>query len=475
MTSSTNIRFTSPCVLADMPSDTPVLLAFSGGADSSALLAILAEDSRERGYPLFAAHLNHLIRGEEAERDEQFCRDLASRLGVRFISERIDVPALARASGESLEAEAREQRYRFLERTMRDNSIPILVTAHHADDQTESILLHVLRGSGIAGLRGIAPCRSFGKGGDLFLVRPLLHTEKSDLLAYCEENRIPFVTDSTNGDTSYLRNALRASVTPRLKELQPRLCDVISRLSSAAAEADSLIEDGARDILGRCERGRIPLAELSRAHAALRSRVLAIAFDESVGGSLERTHIDALLSLAERAIPHSSVSLPGGSAARIEGGALVFSGKAESCSHADFDIPLRIGEFSVDGGAIINIEEYMGRDARRTPHRLSLILYTDGDTSGMHLRPRRAGDTIRVGGMGKRIKKLMNEKKLPLDIRDRLPLLLDGDEVLWVPSAAVCDRLRVAKKEEGARCFLISIKFENNDLTYKSEVFNEKE
>ena len=247
MKSAYKISYVSPHSLASLPKSTPVLLAFSGGADSSALFSLLVQDSKIKGYPLYAAHFNHGIRGEEAERDAEFCQNVAKQFDVPFFLGSADVPALARAHGNSIEQEAREQRYAFFEKIMREHHIPILVTAHHADDQVETVLLHLLRGSGVNGLAGIKEHRIFC--GDLHIVRPLLRAEKSDILAYCKENGVDFVTDSTNDDTAYARNFIRSELTPRMRELQPNLSMVFARLSRSAADADDFVSCEARKFI----------------------------------------------------------------------------------------------------------------------------------------------------------------------------------------------------------------------------------
>ena len=142
MKTKNKILYVSPYILANLPKETPVLLAFSGGADSSALLSLLAEDSIKNGFSLSVAHFNHQIRGEEAERDARFCEGEAEKYNLPFYLGSADVPALAKDHKNSLENEAREQRYAFFEKVMRENGIQILVTAHHAEDNTETVLLH---------------------------------------------------------------------------------------------------------------------------------------------------------------------------------------------------------------------------------------------------------------------------------------------------------------------------------------------
>ena len=159
MNMENKISYRSPKIIANLRENEPVLLAFSGGADSSALLHLLVNDARENGFTVHAAHFNHGIRGDEAERDASFCKSVAEKYGIPFHLEKGDVPSLARSHKNSIEQEAREQRYAFFEKVMRENGIRLLLTAHHAEDNIESILLHTLRGSGIAGLCGIKELR----------------------------------------------------------------------------------------------------------------------------------------------------------------------------------------------------------------------------------------------------------------------------------------------------------------------------
>ena len=186
---STETKFTAPHILSGMLANTPILLALSGGADSSALLFMLCEYCKKSGAPLAVAHVNHMIRGEDAERDRDFCRSLAKKLGLPFYLLEADVPALAREHKRGLEEEARITRYEFFEKVMRENSIPLLATAHNATDNAETVIFNLTRGSGLHGMCGIPPTREFSGGR---IIRPLLKMSKDEILAFCRENGIPF-------------------------------------------------------------------------------------------------------------------------------------------------------------------------------------------------------------------------------------------------------------------------------------------
>ncbi len=453
-----NSIFVSPQALASLPQSTPVLIAYSGGADSSALLYLLKEDSILNGYKLYAAHFNHQIRGEEAERDAKFCKSTCEALDIPFFLGTADIPTLAKVNGNSIETEAREQRYAFFERVMQENGIPILVTAHHAEDQIESIMLHILRGSGIAGLCGIVPCRIFAN--EFFLVRPLLNSQKEDILSYCKENVIDFVSDSTNSDTCYARNFIRAELTPKMRELQPNLSGVFERIASSVKEANDFIDTSARNLFENEFKKEISLSKFNELHTALKARVIMLEFENySNGASLESTHVKSIISLCKKAEPHSSISLPNMISAKIEGNCLVFAPDKEIEEVEDFDVPFAIQKMELPNGIIIKIE----KNPTQNPSDTDVFLDVKCDiiNNDMHFRSKKEGDVIFSGKMNKKVKKLISEKKIPLERRKKLPLLVCKDEILWIPTVAVCDRIKKDKIDTCVDFLRITINFED--------------
>ena len=439
MSEKSSILYVSPHALASLDCNESALVAFSGGADSVALLHVMSEDAKKRGYTLYVAHFNHKIRGEDAERDAEFCRAKAEKYGLPFFLGEADVPALAKQNGNSLEMEAREQRYSFFEKIMREHNIPLLVTAHHADDNIETVLLHILRGSGTAGLCGITPHRDFAT--DLHLCRPMLRATKREILDFCSDNGLSYVTDATNDDTTYERNAIRKDVVPTLRSLRPNLADVFTRLGENAAETEDFMTETARRFIEReCQPSCIPITSLNCVHTALRAKVLSMVFEETSGTSLEHVHIRALIMLAERGIPHSSVSLPEQMRAVIENDALCFVPDQKEKTEINYTQELREGELSPCEGVKIKIERYSAQKKERNPN--SLLIAPSVFFSGAYFRPKRDGDSVCVRNINKKVKKLFNEKKVPLNVREKLPILVRDDEILWIPGIAVCDRLR---------------------------------
>ena len=229
-------EFKAPHLLSKLKPDTPILIGLSGGADSSALLLMLKIYSEQSGAKIYAAHLNHGIRGAEADRDEQFCEKLARSLDIEFFSIKLNIPKIARESGESIESAARRERYDFFNRIMLERSIPILATAHNADDNLETVIFNLTRGSGLSGLCGIPDSRPTENG---IVIRPILSMEKKDIVEFCKKNNINYVTDSTNADNDYTRNKIRNQIIPLLKEINSGVIKNTSRATESLKE-DSL-------------------------------------------------------------------------------------------------------------------------------------------------------------------------------------------------------------------------------------------
>ncbi|MBQ9719006.1 MAG: tRNA lysidine(34) synthetase TilS, partial [Clostridia bacterium] len=189
-----------------------VIAAYSGGADSSCLLHHLVRWCAGNGVTLAAAHVNHGIRGEDADRDERFCRETCGKLQVPLYVLREDVPALAAQSGRGLEETARSVRYSFFDRVSKELTgspdAAVVATAHNADDHLETVVFNLLRGSGTRGLSGIDPLR------DGRFVRPLICDTGAEIRRWCENHRVPYVTDATNADTDYTRNFIRHNIVP---------------------------------------------------------------------------------------------------------------------------------------------------------------------------------------------------------------------------------------------------------------------
>ena len=304
----------SPSELAEMPGEKRAVLGFSGGPDSTAVFDILLRT----GFEVTAVHIDHMIRDEEAERDADFCRGFAESRGARFILFREDVPAEAGQRRRGLEETAREIRYSRLSEVMDRLGIPLLVTAHNADDNAETVLFNIARGCSARGGAGIPPVRDLPGGGKL--VRPALGIPKKALLGYCLENRLDFVTDSSNGDPSYSRNRIRLRVIPELTALNGRFLSAAGAFSESLREDCDYLDGLAAAFLS--ENPHAGPAELSALPAPVSKRVIALAARRA-GAFPERRHIAAIHS-ALTAGRSYSVTLPGSVKATVGRDGLTF-------------------------------------------------------------------------------------------------------------------------------------------------------
>ncbi len=445
----------TPQSLAGMPADTPVLLALSGGADSSALLHILNAQRTQAPYPLFLAHVDHGIRGEEAARDREFCKSLAARYGLQIFVLNADIPALARERGQGIEETARAARYEYFAKLMREEGIPILVTAHHADDHLETVLFHLSRGSGSRGLCGIRRVRPFGDG---VLVRPLLSVTRADVLEYCRAQGISYVTDSTNADLAFTRNRLRAEVTPVLSSLFPQLYSHVRALSASLAEDEDCLGSMAEDFFKtHITPYGIPLRALRSLPPAIAKRVLLL-WTQQPCGALERVHLEALMALISGETPDAEVALPGAMCALDRCGMLCLTPKADTAL-TPYHIPFCEGEVTLPQTGIRILVQKIENAGKI--HNLSTRTYIiltepfDIISKDIFWRNRQEGDRLYMGGMHRKLRKLYRAYGIPGSWSRFLPVLCQNDEILWAPPAGASDSVRTPM--DGESGYLLQI------------------
>ncbi len=467
-----------------LPDAPAYLVALSGGADSRLLLELSVrallerEPGAEVGKRIMAAHLHHGIRGEEADRDEAFCRRLCQELGVPLVVEHADVPALAAESGDSLETVARSARYDFFVRTMTAHGIPTLLTAHHADDNLETVLDRLLRGSGTRGMGGIPPVRTIGHlpdGTPMTVIRPLLEWSKADILTACADRGLHYVTDSTNLEIAYTRNRLRHTVIPALEDLAGNGIPqrAATRLTRAAREDEDclmgLAEAQTADDLSP-EGDGLWLDRLQGRHPAIAKRMMTILYERVTEkanppdgrGTLSAAHLEALCDLIQKGIPESSLNLPRSMEARIRGDWLYIR-PADAFLPASPAEPilLSVGYTRWGQHATVLVEASPTPLSPMDGEKVWASAVFPADLPlPLLARNREAGDEILSHGMHKKLKKLLCDKNIPPHLRDRIPLIcLPNGTPLWYPAAAFRDGYPAPKK--GA-CLRITVFVETN-------------
>lgn len=379
-----------------------VIVGLSGGADSVSLLDSLIELKSEYDLTIYAAHLNHMLRGAEADSDEAFVRRLCGEKSIEVFCERADIRRLAREKKISEELCGREVRYEMFERLSRRLNAKI-ATAHTASDNAETVIFNLTRGAGISGLSGIAPKRDN-------IIRPLIYVNRAEVEAYCAENALDFVTDSTNLSDDYTRNKLRHSVIPVLKELNPDFESAVIRECETLREVNSFLEIKADDALAAAltENGfdRKTLLALPK---AVRTEALCRLFKEN---GVQPDY--KLISLVDSIIKSGgAVNLGNGARAVSKQSTLRFITDEGTEQFSEI-------ELKSDTEFIYNKKQYSVKELNINKKLV--------------FRTRRAGDFIRLKnrGVSKTIKKLFNELHIPDEKRSVVMLAASGSEVFWI-------------------------------------------
>jgi len=445
----------------------------SGGADSVAMLLLLIELREKLGIVLSVVHFNHELRGKASDADEKFVAKLAAKQGLPFHAGRENVAAKARREKANLEDAARRARYAFFAHLAADGKLTKLAVAHTADDQAETVLAHILRGTGLAGLGGIHP--AWGH-----VVRPLLQIRRSALRAYLKQRKQPWREDITNRDTAKLRARIRKKLLPLVeKQFQPAVVEHLVALAEAAREDEALLDaittERASTIVQKSFAATsVQLQDLLKPLGdrapfpnsdAVRKRIVRhIVKDlKQRGGQLNADHVQSVLELAEHGENGKSLPLPGGIEVRREHDSLVFRATSGESSKSKASNPPMQFEQQIDfsGGETLievpclacvfrftNIDwpsnrgetSVMGAVLDRHSLRLPLVL-----------RSWRPGDQLRPSGHRKahKLKRLLNEKRISRWEREGWPVLTSAGVLAWArgfpvaPEFAANERTRV--------------------------------
>ena len=389
-----------------------VLCAVSGGLDSMCLLHFV---SRQEGLTVAVAHFNHRLR-ETANRDEAFVRDWCAGQGIPFLAGSGDVAVLAQTEGLSTEEAARRLRYAFLEQTAKDGGFDAILTAHHADDNAETVLLNLIRGTGTAGLAGIPQVRGN-------ILRPFLRITRTELAAYAAAHEIPHVEDETNADpNAATRNRLRLQVLPLLKEINPAAVENITAAAAVLARESEAMETLAAQVAEKArvtaESVSIPCNELLTVPDAVAERAVLQLLETAAGHrkDLSAAHVKAVLELVEWGNGGWAVALPYGLTARSTDAVLRIRREAKTETvHLLPGVPVRWGAYT-----------------------LTLLEQPEGE--GLFLREPRPGESVAVGpcapgaymtlpeARGARsIKRLCIDRRIGPQARDRLPTIYVND------------------------------------------------
>ena len=410
--------------------------AVSGGRDSMAMLHALCMIARQIPFSLTVLHVDHMLREQSAE-DADFVQRICKDWHIPCLVERVDV-AKRRQKGESLEQAARRMRYAFFARVCQANP-GVVAVAHHQEDQAETILMHLLRGTGLRGLCGMQPKRDW-------LIRPLLYTNRATIEAYIREHQIPFCEDASNADCRFTRNRIRHRLIPYLQtEFNPQIVPALARMAQNVAEDEALLDQWTQQAVSEVQwegqRGkwiRMRTQAFVDQPISVQKRLLWQALEQLGITDMRQTMMQSAIE-----------TMQSGGHARLSPQCQIWSGTyVELCMDAmPFSVvAIETGQSVQAGCGSITARVRTGSMARRMEELDANTICLDVQkltTPILTARPRRRGDKIHLKVGSKSISDVLTDRKIAHGLRDRLPVVCDGDRILWMPEVVRSDYARI--------------------------------
>lgn len=412
-----------------------IIVGLSGGPDSVCLLHILNRLKESRNLKIYAAHLNHQIRGIEAQKDALFVSELCDSLEIPVFIKSVDVPKYCEEKGLSLEEGARNIRYDMFYEIKRRTGANKIAIGHNMNDQAETVMMRIMRGTGLQGLRGIEYTRENG------IIRPILDIERKDIEAYCEQHELHPKIDQTNLESIYTRNRIRLELLPYMQEhFNSNVVESIVRLSnSMKSDGDYLDSEAmkAYDEVATLDDKAVDVnvEKLSGYHEAIQSRIIRYAIKDVLGDTnfVDQKHIEDVMQLIDTSKNGKMLNLPRGVFAYRRADSILFTleeikeDEIEYSYHVPKDGFIKIKELGIlVDSDVITIEKY------RSLKKDSSVKAVDFDKikGGITVRNRQPGDKIKLKGGTKKIKDLFIDLKIPREMRNRVPIVVDGEEVI---------------------------------------------
>jgi tRNA(Ile)-lysidine synthase len=441
-----------------------VVCAVSGGPDSVAMLHLLRDlnELQQMNWKLHVGHLNHALRGQASDEDEEFVRQLCEKLKVPFHSARADVKGEQERRKLTMEEAGREMRHAFLQKTAAEVGAQKIALAHNLDDQAETILHRILRGTGLRGLKGMAPIRVISRKQDLFAVRPLIEIERFEIEAYLKERGIAFRTDATNTDTSITRNRIRHKLLPMIEtDFNPRAKMALVKLGQTAGSFYLLLREIANEVYENTKmisgEGEVCLSveEFAKLPPAIQTLIIDRAVKTVLGRvpQLNFEHYLEIISLCGEHAYQKAIRLPRGLEARREGYILKIARpqappEALRLPKRKLKVPgktvIKKLSLEIDAelleGKIVGLKDYI-----RNKDYTEEIIDFEKLGGPLEVRLRKRGDHfVPLGSRGTtKLKKFFIDNKVPKAVRDRVPLVTDGSRIVWVVGYRIANEVKI--------------------------------
>lgn len=418
-----------------------VLVALSGGSDSVAMLHILFSLSKDLGFNLYAAHVNHRIRAE-ADADEKFVVSLCENLGIKCFTKVFDVEGYAKENSVSCELAGRKIRYEFFDEIIKENSIDKLATAHNRNDSAESILLHLIRGCGIDGMCGIPAIRNG------YIIRPVIDINKAEIEEYCRENNLSFVVDKTNFETDYTRNKIRLKIIPEIEEnINKNFINTVTENSSIFKEAKIFIDNYTNRLYEEIsDSDKLYIKKLLSEDDIIIKNTVLLHFKNCTNKNenLSAHYVNEIIKCMKNSKAPKTINLPEGISARIEYGILYFEKTLKKNVSFEYDLTCGTEYFVPECNEKIIIKEEIEIN-KNTKDKI--YFYVNGDGK-FKVRNRRNGDKFQPVGMKgtKKLSDFFTDLKIPVSKRDLTLILTYDEEIVWVVGNRVDRRFSNGEK-----------------------------
>ena len=427
------------------PAET-VVVGVSGGADSLGLLYVL-DELEEYNLKLIVSHINHGIRPEEGKRDAEFVEEIAEKLNLPFELKEVNTPEFKKGSNLSLEEAARVLRYQFFKEVLAKYGARKIATAHTLDDQAETVLMRLIRGSGALGLSGIPPV------SEDYIIRPLIETPRSEVEEYLTAKGIKWVDDSTNRASDFLRNRIRHELIPELQEYNPRIKEALSRTASILRVEEDFIRSGAKNwlryVFGSAGEGEL-VGNISRYKLipeALRTAFLRMAI-EKLKGNLRKIsfgHIDSMDELLLCGTPSGEISLPDGIVMAKGYDLFLITRRSELKREFSYTV-LSPGKWSFPG---FECEVEIADVESLSSDNFIGMFDVDSVELPITVRNFHPGDRFIPLGMKtpKKVKRFFIDEKIPRFLRSRIPIFFIRGEIMWIGGMRIDERFKLKGKK----------------------------
>ncbi|MFZ1981661.1 MAG: tRNA lysidine(34) synthetase TilS [Smithella sp.] len=423
-----------------------VVVALSGGPDSTALLAVLASIAPERDLSLIVAHFNHGLRGAESDEDEKFSRDLSDRMGLVFCAAKMDQNNYKK--GVSPEDFYRRERYGFLNKVAADYQARKIALGHNLQDQSETVLLNLLRGSGPEGLKGILPKR------DGNIIRPLIEISRPEIISYLNKTGISYRQDSSNKNKMYLRNQIRTELIPYLKEkYNPKIEENLAQMAEILRGEDEFIRQNTAQALQSSFIQRqqnsilLKIAYINKLPAAIRLRLFKTILEDfsPVKNGFSFIHIKSLDNLSQKCESGKRLVLPLGIEIRREYDNLILECKKAHLAQAKYEYPMNIPGSVYIKERKVTLHAEVTKESIDLGSKSKVYLDLDKIQQPVTIRNRRDGDRFQPLGMPGRqkIKNFFIDRKIPSGQRNEIMLLVDRLSVIWIENMHLNDRVKI--------------------------------